>query len=88
VSNADIAPTIARILGLEITSHGALTGRPIVEALRGEPDALPFTAHILESTPANGKLTVLQFQEAGGERYFDRACYIDSASATGANPCN
>ena len=88
VSNADIAPTIARILGLSITPHGALEGRPIVESLRGQPDALSFAARVLESTPANGKLTVLQFQEAGGERYFDRACYIDAASATGANPCN
>jgi len=88
VSNADIAPTIARILGLDIPSHGALKGRAIVEALRGEADALPFSAHVLESTPANGKLTVLQFQEAGGERYPDRACYLDAASATGANPCN
>jgi arylsulfatase A-like enzyme len=88
VSNADIAPTIARILGLDITAHGALQGRPIVEALRNQPDALPFSAHILESTPANGKLTVLQFQEAGGERYFDRACYVDAAIATGTNPCN
>jgi len=87
VSNADIAPTIAQILGLQIPSHGALAGRPIVEALRGQGDALAFTSHILESTPANGKLTVLQFQEAGGERYFDRACYIDAANASGASPC-
>jgi hypothetical protein len=88
VSNADIAPTIARILGLDITSHGALQGRPIVEALRGQPDAFSFAARVLESTPANGKLTVLQYQEAGGERYFDRACYVDATAATGANPCN
>ena len=87
VSNADIVPTIAQILGLQIPSHGALAGRPIVEALRGQGDALVFTSHILESTPANGKLTVLQFQEAGGERYFDRACYVDAANATGASPC-
>jgi arylsulfatase A-like enzyme len=87
VSNADIAPTIAQILGLQIPSHGALAGRPIVEALRGQGDALAFTSHILESTPANGKLTVLQFQEAGGEKYFDRACYIDAANASGASPC-
>jgi arylsulfatase A-like enzyme len=87
VSNADIAPTIARILGLDIPSHGALKGRPIVEALRGQPDALPFAAQVLESTLANGKLTVLQFQQAGGERYFDRACYVDAAAATGENPC-
>jgi arylsulfatase A-like enzyme len=87
VSNADIAPTIAHILGLDIAAHGTLKGRPIVEALRGQPDAFPFAANVVESAPANGKLTVLQFQEAGGERYFDRACYLDATSATGPNPC-
>ncbi len=88
VSNADIAPTIAHILGLVIPSHGVLKGRALVEALRGGADTIPFTAGVLKSTPANGKLTVLQFQEAGGERYPDRACYVDAASATGAAPCN
>jgi hypothetical protein len=88
VSNADIVPTIARILGLDLPSHGALKGRAIAEALSGAPDAIPFTARASKSQPANGKITILQFQEAGGERYFDRACYLDAADATGANPCN
>jgi hypothetical protein len=88
VSNADIVPTIARILGLELPSRGALKGRAIAEALSGAPDAIPFTAGASKSQPANGKITILQFQEAGGERYFDRACYLDAADATGANPCN
>ncbi len=88
VSNADIAPTIAHILGLDIPSHGVLKGRPLLEALRGQADTIPATAKIIESTPANGRLTVLKFQEAGGERYPDLACYVDAANATGAAPCN
>ena len=87
VSNADIAPTIARILGLQITPHGSLQGRAIVESLRGQADSIPFTAGVSASQPANGKITVLQYQNAGGERYFDRACYVDAAAAAGANPC-
>jgi arylsulfatase A-like enzyme len=87
VGNADIAPTIAHILGLDIPSHGVLKGRPLLEALRGEADTIPASAHTIQSTPANGKLTLLQFQEAGGERYLDRACYVDTTSATAANPC-
>jgi predicted AlkP superfamily pyrophosphatase or phosphodiesterase len=88
VSNADIVPTIARILGLDLPSHGALKGRAIAEALSGAPDAIPFTAGASKSQPTDGKITILQFQEAGGERYFDRACYLDAADATGANPCD
>jgi len=89
VSNAYIAPTIARILGIEIVPHGSLQGRAIVESLRGGADSIPFTAGVSESQSANGKITVLQYQEAGGERYFDRACYVDAATAAaaGANPC-
>lgn len=87
VGNADIAPTIAHILGLNIPSHGVLKGRPLLEALRGNADTIPAAARTIESAPANGKLTLLQFQEAGGERYLDRACYVDTASATAANPC-
>jgi arylsulfatase A-like enzyme len=88
VSNADIVPTIARILGLDLPSHGALKGRAIAEALAGTPESIPFTAGTSASQPADDRITVLQFQEAGGERYFDRACYIDAASAAAANPCN
>lgn len=88
VSNADIAPTIAHILGFDMPSQHALKGRAIVEALRGQNDSIPFSAGMSQSQPANGKITVLQFQDAGGERYFDRACYVDASSATGANPCD
>ena len=35
VSNADIAPTLAHIMGLELPTRGKLTGRVITEALPG-----------------------------------------------------
>jgi arylsulfatase A-like enzyme len=73
VSNADVAPTVAEILGLKRTAIGRLTGRQISEALVGG-SVLPVTTEIIRSTPAaNGFVTVLDEQEAGGEPYFDAA---------------
>jgi hypothetical protein len=76
VSNADIAPTIAKILGLEIQSAGRLRGRVITEALRSGPDKIPFTSSQSVSSPANNFRTILHYQEAAGERYIDRACPV------------
>jgi arylsulfatase A-like enzyme len=73
VSNADINPTLAHILGLKIAPHGTLTGRPATEALAGGKP-VPFKAVVQEATPAaNGLRTVLEYQEAGGRHYFDAA---------------
>jgi hypothetical protein len=73
VSNADIAPTLARILGLAVIPHGALTGRVAAEALKaGKPVA--FKAKVRRSQIANsGFQTVLQYQEAEGRLYIDAA---------------
>lgn len=73
VSNADITPTLAHILGLNITPKGKLTGRVITEALNGgKPVAV---THAWQASPpaANGMVTVLNFQRVGGTRYFDAA---------------
>jgi hypothetical protein len=73
VSNADIPNTIAHILGIELSAHGALRGRVIAEALpRG---ATPqFTPETLRSAPAaNGFQTVLNRQNVGDVHYFDAA---------------
>jgi arylsulfatase A-like enzyme len=74
VSNADWAPTLAHILGLDMPARGALTGRVMREAL-AEGAAPPQTQKIvLRSEPAaNGFTTVLNAQEADGRRYFDAA---------------
>jgi hypothetical protein len=71
IGNADIAPTIAHILGLKIAPKGDLSGRVIVEALKGGK-APPVSHKILSAMPGPGGLqTVLQLQLVGGTRYFD-----------------
>jgi arylsulfatase A-like enzyme len=73
VSNADVAPTVAAILGLHPAAIGHLLGRPMSEALTGGA-ILPVSTQIVRSTPsANGFITVLDEQTAGGEPYFDAA---------------
>ena len=73
VSNADVAPTVAEILGLTPTPIGRLTGRPLSEALVGGA-TLPIQTKVVRSTPAaNGFLTVVNEQIAGDEPYFDAA---------------
>ncbi len=77
VSNADIAPTLAHILGIELPSTGLLRGRVIVEALRGNTTPMTTTARSIESTPADDHRTILHFQEFGGKRYIDRGCFVE-----------
>jgi arylsulfatase A-like enzyme len=73
VSNADVAPTVAEILGLKPVAIGHLLGRPMAEALVGGA-VLPVASKIVRSTPAaDGFVTVLNEQDAGGEPYFDAA---------------
>jgi arylsulfatase A-like enzyme len=73
VSNADIAPTLARVLGVPLTSRGNLTGRVIGESLRdGQP--VKFESQTVISSPAeNGLSTVLNLQRVGSTVYFDAA---------------
>jgi hypothetical protein len=80
VSNADIAPTLAQILGLDVASHGELKGRVLKEALAGGPSADSFTSKtaISESGPS-GKRTILMYQQLGNQVYFDRACFKQTA---------
>ncbi len=74
ISNADIAPTLAHILGLPMPSKGKLTGRVITEALRDGAASAPATANVVRSAPtANGFTTVLETQKLGNEVYFDAA---------------
>jgi hypothetical protein len=78
VSNADIARTLAHILGLEFASSGALEGRILSEALAGGPASVPFQRRTaVSSAAASGRATVLQYQQAVKRQYFDFACLID-----------
>lgn len=74
VGNADIAPTLARILGLDLGGGGTATGRVLGEALEADGAPVRATSHVLRSAPAkNGFVTILNWQEAAGAPYFDAA---------------
>ena len=76
ISNADIQPTLAKILGLHIASNGRLNGRILEEALLGGPVSVPYKSHQESGqTAANGKTTVLTYQQTGKQVYFDWACF-------------
>ena len=76
VSNTDIAPTLAKILGLKMPANGKLQGRVIDEALRGgaSPAAPQMKSLAADPGGENNVRTVLFFQEFNGKRYFDSAC--------------
>lgn len=72
--NADIAPTLARILGLTLPSRGRLRGRVLAEALADGPATTPSTCGEAVSRPSKGGIrTALHFQTAAGVRYLDTA---------------
>ncbi len=79
VSNADVAPTLASILGLNVpTSNGDLVGRVISEALNGNPDSVDSTSGVLKSSQAlNGQRTYLNYQQVGDTKYFDAAGFAN-----------
>jgi arylsulfatase A-like enzyme len=73
-SNADIAPTLAKILGLTLPSRGRLRGRVLGEALAGGPATTPSICGEAAARPSkDGLRTVLHFQKAAGVRYLDTA---------------
>ena len=82
VSNADIAPTLARMMGLELTSGGLLPGRVLLEAMSDGSAAPAVKTDAVRSPAANGRRTLLQYQEIGRERYFDYACVVPENQPT------
>ena len=76
VSNADIAPTLARVMGLELPSKGGLRGRVISEALPGGK-SVRVTRKSIVSTPGEGGLrTVLNLQYVGDTPYFNAGGFV------------
>jgi arylsulfatase A-like enzyme len=71
VSNADIAPTIAHILHLDLKGGGALKGRVAREALRGGKPVVVTRGWQAAMPAPNGLKTVLEYQQVGGTRYYD-----------------
>jgi len=77
VSNADIAPTLAHVLNIELSAHdpaaGVLAGRVIGESLVGGKRVI-VSRKVLTSLPApDGVKTVLDEQIVGSAAYFDAA---------------
>lgn len=81
VSNADITPTLAKILGLTMPSQGKLAGRVAEESFAGKPDApAPKIVPVVSAPdPDHNLRTVLFEEEFGGQKYFDSACMSASA---------
>ena len=79
VSNADIAPTLAHVAGIELPAKGTLKGRVIDEALTGG-GKVTVSKHTIRSEPAqNGVRTILNYQQVGEQRYFDAAGFAGKA---------
>lgn len=89
VSNADIAMTMAHVLGLELENNGGLRGRVIKEALVGGPDTVDYKRlQRASDKDKKGTSTVLLYQTLGEEKYFDEACLVDlDAVPHDKNPC-
>ena len=85
VSNADIVPTLAHVLGFELHPAGHLRGRVAREALAGNPDAAPGDAHSMVSEIDHGSRTVLFYEERDGERYVQAACLLSAEKSSPAN---
>jgi arylsulfatase A-like enzyme len=80
MGNIDLTPTLASILGVELPSHGDLRGRVLAEAL-ATGTAPSSTRGVAVSAPdSSGQRTVLEYQESHGVRYYDRGCFITSAT--------
>jgi arylsulfatase A-like enzyme len=73
VSNADIAPTFAHIIGVELPPKGPLKGRVLTEVLKdGAP--VQFEQRDLVSPPNDAGLqTIVNLQYVGNTPYFDAA---------------
>lgn len=77
VSNADIAPTLARVMGLPLVKGaGSLTGRVLDEALTGGHAILGGAIRQQLSAPAQGRRLLLRYREAGGRRYAIESCFV------------
>lgn len=83
-SNADVAVTIAHILGWSFAQpHGSASGRVLSEALKGGPDAVATKPQVRVSRDSgpSGARTVLIYQSFGNHIYFDQGCLIRTAAA-------
>jgi hypothetical protein len=73
VSNADVAPTLAQVLGFKLRATGTLSGRPLTEVLKGGKPVRHTHRTIVSERGANGLRTILNLQYVGSTPYFDAA---------------
>jgi hypothetical protein len=87
VGNGDIFPTLAHLLGFDSEqTRGSSAGRVLLEALAGGPPASAGPVQYRRSAQANGKQTMLVYQEQGGVRYLDAGCFV-APGARDADAC-
>ena len=88
ISNADIEPTLAAILGLKVPSRGKWNGRVLREALAGGAPSVSFKRETaISKSASNGKQTVLMYQQIGKQLYFDQACFVTAPAAKTKTSC-
>ena len=75
VSNADWAPTLAHVLGLDRAPRGALSGRVMAEALEGGREPKVRRRTVRSDRGAPGLRMMLDVQSVGDWRYYDAAGY-------------
>jgi hypothetical protein len=72
---------VAKIIGIELPSHGTLRGRVMAEALTTASIAVASEKAVSVSKELGGKVTILEYQKADGRLYFDRACFVPAAKS-------
>ena len=79
VGNADIAITLAHVLGIELQAKGPLSGRVIQEALvqGGEAPSAEHYLRVSARAPGSAFRTALLYQLLGPHRYADEACFTE-----------
>lgn len=88
ISNADIAPTFAQLLGFDMAGIGELKGRALQEAIAGGPSSVPFEHRtVISQGAANGKKTILLYQQTAKQVYFDQACFKIVTKTKNQNTC-
>ncbi len=88
MSNADIAPTLAYVMNINLPFAGTLQGRIMRESLKGVADLPVVSTQKRVSGPYANATTVLLYQQVGDERYYDEACLVTTTASTAtSNPC-
>jgi Type I phosphodiesterase / nucleotide pyrophosphatase len=71
VSNADIAPTLAHVLGLPLPTKGKLSGRVATEALKRGGSVRHARRNIVSAPSPKGLRTIVNMQYVGETPYLD-----------------